>query len=233
MPAPPSSMRIENVWNDRSLLRQRTVNPNRPWYYFACRLLQSYNHQRGRALDVGCGVGEFLDVLKTMGFDVTGLDGNEKQVESIRARGFKAEPVDLEMDLPNEDSSFDVAICLEVLEHVSRAEHLLREIHRALAPGGTLILSTPNFGFWRYRLHYLAGGQPIGEGTHLRFFTPRSLNRIVENAGFEIVGRSSYGSVTGINYLRRKAGRPPMFWLVPGCVEALCVIDLVIMARKR
>ena len=56
---------------------------------------------------------------------------------------------------------------------------------------------------------------------------------MVENAGFEIVGRSSFGSVTGINYLRRKFGRPPLFWLVPGFVEALGAIDLVLMARKK
>jgi 2-polyprenyl-3-methyl-5-hydroxy-6-metoxy-1,4-benzoquinol methylase len=227
-----ASANVNNVWNDRSLSRHRIANPARPWYFFARRLLESCKCRGNRALDVGCGVGEFLEVLRCMGFCSTGLDGNQKQIDSVRARGYDAKLANLEMPLPVEDASFDLAVCLEVIEHVSRAEFLLAEINRALAPGGALVLSTPNIAFWRYRLRCVMGAPPVGEGTHVRFFVPHSLSAAIENAGFAVVRRGSYGTMTGINYVLNKAGRPSRFWRVPQWLESLCAVNLVVVARK-
>lgn len=94
-----------------------------------------------RILDVGCGSGFFMLML---GRGVTGLDDVEN-VEVCRRRGLQAYSVDLEKDrFPFKDESFDVATCLEVLEHLEDPRNALDEIFRVLKPNGYLLISTPN-----------------------------------------------------------------------------------------
>lgn len=90
------------------------------------------------------------------------------------------------------EGSFDAVSCLDVLEHLVEPLDILREARRFLRPGGLLLVSVPNAGHWSVvrdlmngRFDYL----PVGTlcGTHLRFFTTRSLEQLLAEAGFEAV----------------------------------------------
>jgi ubiquinone/menaquinone biosynthesis C-methylase UbiE len=87
--------------------------------------------------------------------------------------------VELEPDaaLPFGDSSFDLVLCAETIEHVRDVQLLLSEIRRVLRPGGTLALTTP--------AHLPLGRRPDPLSPHLRFFTRRSLRRLLDELGFE------------------------------------------------
>ena len=89
-------------------------------------------------MDVGCGCGEFLEILGRAGFRAEGVDGNPRQIEMVKLAGLKGELADLNLGLPFEDGLFDLVTCLEVIEHVARAEFLLTEISRVLKAGGNL-----------------------------------------------------------------------------------------------
>ena len=103
-----------------------------------------------RILDVGCGSGFFM-ILMDKG--IVGIDV-EENVAVCKRRGLEAYVVDIEKErFPFENASFDVATCLEVLEHLKNPAKTFSETLRVLKPGGYLILSTPNSSVptWRIR----------------------------------------------------------------------------------
>lgn len=223
---------VVNVWNDRVKSVPRGFSVDRPWYARGLELLRGIEIG-GEALDVGCGVGEFLGLLNAQGIHAVGCDGNEEQVRCVRSLGFQAEVVDLEGRLPYPDERFELVTCLEVIEHVARAERLLEEIARILVPNAYLLLSTPNFAFWRQRLRHLRGLGPYGEGTHLRFFTPRTLQHALVEAGLSLERRGSFGPQTGFNLCRRILGLNDKHSRIPSAFEKLMAFDLLYLARKR
>lgn len=99
------------------------------------------------AVDLGCGRGEFLEVLISEGFKPQGVDLDEGMLQACRERGLPAEMGDALMflsRLPDETQS--VVSAFHVVEHLTfdKIQIVLRESKRVLRPGGILILETPN-----------------------------------------------------------------------------------------
>ena len=107
-----------------------------------------------RVLDAGCGMAYGTRILAEAGARAAvGVDRERRVLEAADLTGLdhvRLEPGDL-MALPAADDAFDVVGCFEVLEHVPDPLAALDELRRVLAPGGTLVVSTPNRGV------YLAG----------------------------------------------------------------------------
>ncbi len=167
-----------------------------------------------------------------LGFKAIGFDGEPAQVAHVRQCGFEAINGDLERDLPYAASECDLVTCLEVIEHVARAEHLLHEIWRVLRPRGHLLLSTPNFAFWQWRLRYCRGQGPVQEGIHLRFFTRDTLRKTLCDAGFRVVRSGSFGPLTGVNFFRKRLGKGSSFSAVPRWAEAFLTQHFVYLCEK-
>jgi len=226
----------QNPWNDRcSKGIGRNKNFSRPWYRYGFELIAKHiNDPQGKhALDVGCGCGEFLEILGRAGFRAEGVDGNPRQIEMVKLAGLKGELADLNLGLPFEDGLFDLVTCLEVIEHVARAEFLLTEISRVLKAGGNFLISTPNFAYLNYRVHYLMGAAPWNEGIHLRFFTKKHLSSLLKEAGFILTDRNSYGPVPLLSTIMiRLLHLEPILWRVTNGLESLLAYDLVYMAKK-
>jgi 2-polyprenyl-3-methyl-5-hydroxy-6-metoxy-1,4-benzoquinol methylase len=229
---------VETVWNNRikKTGSVRSRNPLRPWYHYAKELLSDSvirSDSRPKVLDVGCGVGEFMLMLREMGFAVEGIDGSREQMDIVYSMGFEGEVADLEDGLPYPNESFGLVSGLELIEHIARAEDLLKEIHRVLCPGGYLLLTTPNFSFLNNRLHYLFGAPPCNEGVHLRFFTKRGLESLLNQAAFRIVQRNSYGVIPLLStFTMRLFSGGPVLWRVPAVLESLLAYDFIYLAQK-
>lgn len=197
-----------------------------------CRHVSSKNG-KSVALDIGCGVGEFMLILRDIGFEVEGIDANEEQMQIVHSNGLRGKVGNLENGLPYPNEAFSLVTCLELIEHIALAEDLLDEIQRVLRLGGYLLLSTPNFAFFNNRFHYLFGAPPCNEGMHLRFFVKSRLESMLEQAGFDIVSRNSYGPVPLLSTLTTRLLRQePVLWRVPAFVESLFAYDLIYLARK-
>jgi SAM-dependent methyltransferase len=142
----------------------------------------------GRALDLGCGDGRLTGELDAS--ELTAADVSPVALERARRRLPEARIVELGPDaaLPFDDGSFDLVLCAETIEHVRDVQLLLSEIRRVLRPGGTLALTTP--------ANRLFGRRPDPLSPHLRFFTRRSLRRLLGELGFEVESlRRSSGSL--------------------------------------
>jgi SAM-dependent methyltransferase len=98
----------------------------------------------GRALDVGCGVGQVVGRLKAAGFDAFGVDVSEPNIERARKISPNCQLYDGKT-LPFPDQHFDSVGALNVLEHVEQPEAFLRELVRVTRVGGRLVISSPNF----------------------------------------------------------------------------------------
>ena len=140
------------------------------------------------ALDAGCGDARLSAELRADRLVLT--DVSAVALKRARERLPQAEVVELEPDapLPLADSSFDLALCAETLEHVRDVQLLLSELRRVLRPRGTLAVTTPAHGRATAARALVAGWEGAHDplSPHLRFFSRRSLARLLAEMGFEV-----------------------------------------------
>jgi cyclopropane fatty-acyl-phospholipid synthase-like methyltransferase len=110
-----------------------------------------------RALDAPLGPGAMGLYLHQAGYEVCGLDIDLEQSRGLPP-AITRKQCNLNGPLPVPDSRFDLVTSLEGIEHVENHFHLVRELSRALKPGGHLILSTPNICSLEERLNFLVRG---------------------------------------------------------------------------
>lgn len=162
----------------------------------------SFKPLAGRtALDAGCGAGLLAEPLARMGAAVTGVDAAP---ENIAVAKHHAEGQGLAIDYRAgsvadlDGTAFDLVTSLEVIEHVSDPGAFIAGLAGALAPGGLMILSTPNRTA-ASRLALITIGERFGgipRGTHDwgRFLTPDELTGLVEAAGLRVI------DITGLSF---------------------------------
>ena len=143
------------------------------------------------ALDVGCGAGLLAEPLARLGATVTAIDAAPELIEVARehARG-QGLAIDYRAAAVEEvDGQFDLITCLEVIEHVADPRSFIGAIAKRLAPGGLLILSTPNRTAWSKLLTItLAEGfGRIPKGTHDydAFIAPDRMKLLLVDAGLQ------------------------------------------------
>ena len=143
-----------------------------------------------RALDVGCGAGLLTEPLARLGAEVTGVDAAEANLEVARAH---AEGSGLAIGYRHGElaalglGQFDLVTSMEVLEHVAAKPAFLAQLAEHLAPGGLMVLSTPN-RTPQSRLLMVGLAEAVGaipRGTHdwADFVTPDELRELLVGAG--------------------------------------------------
>lgn len=198
-----------------------------------------------RVLEVGCGTGKTLGWIKEQfaGAETVGIELHPEAVDAARKIADRVVVCDIEKDYPDlEAGSFDVILCLDVLEHLVDPWTALDKVVTFLKPGGRLIASIPNvrnlrvvlplvfLGRWRYQLVGLL------DRTHLRFFTRRSALELVEGAGLEIEKVLYTGLGRGATH-----GRAAVFarisailnFVTLGLLKDIFVIQYLILGIKR
>ena len=171
----------------------------------------------GRVLDVGCGEARFTAELVHAGFSVVGVDVAQEPLRRARARHPELDlrAVALEGPWPLADASFDVVWAGETIEHVADTAGWLSEVRRVLRPGGSLLLSTPAHG--RLALLGLALSQRAFDAhfdpraDHLRFYTPRTLSRLLEDFAFEDIEVRGAGGPPGARRVLLASARRSRF----------------------
>lgn len=142
--------------------------------------------RRGRLLDVGCGAGHLLARMQSLGWSVHGIEADPAAAR-IAADGVGVDRVhqgDL-CDAPFDAGSFDAVTLFHVLEHVADPGEALARCRALLAPGGRLVLATPNLeslGRRAFGAAWLHWDPP----RHLQLYSRGALARLTEDAGLTV-----------------------------------------------
>ena len=137
----------------------------------------------GSAIDLGCGRGEWLELLGDFEFDAYGVDLDEGMLAACREHGLKAQRTDALKALQGlPDASTAVVSAFHLIEHLpfEVVKLLIRDALRVLKPGGLLILETPN------PENLVVGATSFYmDPSHIRPIPPDLLDFVVEHAGFQ------------------------------------------------
>jgi SAM-dependent methyltransferase len=141
---------------------------------------------RARILDAGCGSGRNMVDLARHG-EVTGVELSQTSAELARARGVGEVVEGSVLQMPFAAASFDLAVCLDVIEHLEDDRSALRELRRVLAPGGALLVTVPAYQ-WLW-----SGHDEINH--HHRRYNRTSLQRAAREAGWTCESATHFNSL--------------------------------------
>ncbi len=140
----------------------------------------------GRMLDVGCGNGRFLTKMRTLGWDVQGVELSEIGVKACRMSDLSVVHGDL-ASARFADGSFDLITARHVIEHIPEPKLFMAELARVLRPGGQLVIETPNskaLGRQWFNANWYANDVP----RHLFLFAPANLELLGAAYGLRRAG---------------------------------------------
>jgi SAM-dependent methyltransferase len=183
--------------------------PSHTFFYLQAALLSMLNKNTNRCiLDLGCGNGHLVNYLNKQGHNAYGTDASENGIAIAKKeypdRFFVQ---DLSTDkLPAElqNLPFDTIISTEVIEHLYNPDGFIDFCKNALQPNGEIIISTPYHGYWKnlalaifdkWDSHH----SPTWLGGHIKFWSRRTLSKLLIDNGFSIVAFKG-------------CGRIPYFW---------------------
>ncbi len=139
-----------------------------------------------RVLDAGCGSGRNMVELQRYG-SVTGIELSSPSVQAARERGVGEVLEGSVLELPFADDSFDLAVSLDVVEHLEDDVAALRELRRVVAPGGRLLVTVPAYQ-WLWSRHDVINH-------HHRRYSRTTLVAAAQRAGWECERATHFNSL--------------------------------------
>ena len=148
------------------------------------KLIEKHSHSGKTLLDVGCGTGDFLKTALNAGWEVQGVEPNE------RARAIANRKTNNKVDTPGaldnfQDASFDVITLWHVLEHLPNLEQQIKMLSRLLKRDGILIIAVPNFKSYDAK-HYKTFWAAYDVPRHLWHFSKDSVKKLFSDIGMTL-----------------------------------------------
>ncbi len=155
------------------------------------------NPKRGKILDLGCGTGDTLVLLKKLGWDTYGIDMDKNAISTGKKRGLNNLKLGTYKSLDEyPDNFFDAIRLYHVIEHLDDPSLSLSLIRKKLRKGGELIMGTPNMESLVSKV-FKSYWYNLDSPRHLFIFSPRTLKKLVEKNGF-LIKKIEFCSAGGI-----------------------------------
>lgn len=169
-----------------------------------------------RVLDIGCGYGETLAYMESIGCDVYGIDADRNVTEIAKKFGFKIH-IGVFNSSIYEPDFFDFVTMNQVIEHVPNINETFAAISKTLKSGGSCVMSTPNANGWGAKLfgsRWINWHAPY----HQQFISNKSIRILADLHGFQIqkietITRSEWLIYQVLHLLNYPLyGKPSSFW---------------------
>lgn len=173
----------------------------------------------GRALDVGCGTGDFLSYLQSQGYSTVGVEVSPEARTIALGKGVQVLPT-LE-EVPCEPT-FQVITLWHVLEHVPDPRRTLEQLLERLVPGGLLVVAVPDHASWDCT-HYGAKWAAWDVPRHLSHFRRKDVKQLYREIGIELIAvRHMWFDAPYVSMLSEQyQGAGPLSSLVKGAAFGL------------
>ena len=197
--------------------KEYNIEQNKKTYSNYIKLIKE-KVQGGKVLEVGCGNGFLLKMLKDHGYDCSGVE------PSPMASAFAREKFALNVETAYLDKStfykdkFDLVILIDVFEHISDMQTFMKDITHVLKPGGYIFVGTGNIDSFTARLAKSNWGY-FTSWEHISFFTPKSIQFLLKSFEF-----------SGINIEKTSVEHKPLqniFEFLKNCVKKVVNLFLV------
>ncbi len=209
------------------------VKTNQYFKFIRYDLIEFVSFGENRVLEIGCGEGLTGSTLKELGKakEVVGIELDRTAAEKAKRRIDKVIPANVEhLELSFSEGYFNYLIMGDVIEHMVDPWRVLSVLRRFLSPEGYLVASIPNVGHWRIlkdlvlldKWDYQEAG--LLDKGHLRFFTKRSIVRMLMESGYEV------NSILSKTYAGRR--KKPIHAFVPHTLRRFVTRQYLVKARK-
>jgi len=159
--------------------------------------------KKGKVLDIGCATGFFLESAEARGWDVYGVEISEYSA------GIAGEKVGADrvfngslMEAKYEDGFFDVVFMSDLIEHIKDIDNFMGEVRRILKKGGITAIVTPNEASLSRKI--TGSFWPHFKMEHLLYFSPSTMERVLERAGFKVLSQSPASKYLNLSYMERQ-----------------------------
>jgi SAM-dependent methyltransferase len=229
--------------NYKNVVDQEYLKHEMSRKFAARRLLKTLaNYQRpGRLVDIGCATGDFLQEAEIAGYECEGVEPCSWSAKIARERGFEVHPELLEQFAAKYPGRYDVATLWGVIEHFENPVAEVRRLNEILKPGGLFLIWTGDVDSVTSRL--LGKKWWYWQGQHIQYFTQRSLERLLERNGFDIVTTKLYPFAASYDTLDNSLKRYKNHGLFTTLLKPLFAIkpiwylylpgEMFVIARKR
>ena len=208
---PDKLRKMDPAWTQQRLYSDRMQHWARQYLRRLLRRQPAPAHRRVRLLEIGCASGGMLKAARDIGLDAIGVE-----VSPDAARyGIEHERLDIRVGTLEQQQFgtdvFDLVVMYDLIEHVESPRQLLAEASRVLGPGGVICVHTVNVD--SYSARWSQGDFFLADitGGHVTLFSPETLNRYLEAAGFQVLSTRT----NGFKLVQRERERAQLGWRRP------------------
>ncbi|HXC06746.1 MAG TPA: class I SAM-dependent methyltransferase [Bacteroidia bacterium] len=172
------------------------------WYSLILPYLGS---RKGKALDIGCASGDFIEVLLQNGWtDVDGIELDPVMIEKLKQKNIPVSTIPLEKQEIHK--RYDLITLFDVVEHLPGLSDAFGKLHDLLEDGGVIALITPDYSSTQRKLFGSKWFQ-FKPYEHIQYFTPKTLARALKPHGLKIIYHAASGQCADAEFLGSRLER--------------------------
>lgn len=156
---------------------------------------------KGKAMDVGCATGRFLNILKNKGWDTRGIELDIDMYNSLLEKGYNVKTIHIE-DW-NSGERYELITLFDVIEHIPHLHQCFEKLNCMLSEKGSIVMVTPNISSFQKKIFGKKWFQ-FKPWEHISYFSPEIMHRLAEKFNLKIVFLSTCGQYADMSFIHHR-----------------------------